>query len=275
MLAVGMYTLEATATDAATNVGPTTTLNFEVMAPTMPEVAITYPTMGAELTDPVVTFAGTATDLTDVEIHIDGELSGTATVEMGEWSYSTGTALEVGDHTVEALSVDGLVTSGVAQFSITALDTSSLVITSPTEGEILEMGAIAIKGTGAPGSDVTVTFEREIGDSSGRGACRFGQCFCVEGYCPPAAIVVNTEGQWEIEFEDVIPGDYTIEASDAEDTSTSISVTVTESIPTGDDTEGGEDEGCGCGSTGPINSPSALFVLFGLIALRIRSRRRA
>ncbi|WP_194409760.1 Ig-like domain-containing protein [Microbacterium cremeum] len=164
-LAEGPHTAVATATDAAGNVSPeSNTVGFTVdlTAPAAP--VITSPTEGELLSDSTPDITGTAEANSTVTVIIDGVPAGTTTADgSGNWTFTPGTPLADGPHTVTATATDEAGNTGPeatpVNFVIDATAPAAPVITSPAEGEVLGDSTPDITGTAEPNSTVTVIID--------------------------------------------------------------------------------------------------------------------
>ncbi|GAB4032875.1 hypothetical protein GCM10028809_32690 [Spirosoma gilvum] len=108
-----------------------TTISFTV--DTTPPIApvVTAPLDGTILNDNTPTYGGTAEPSSIVTVLVDGSVSGTAlTAGSGNWTYTSGTPLTDGTHTVRARATDDLGNTGPTSITTTfTIDTSQPTIT--------------------------------------------------------------------------------------------------------------------------------------------------
>ena len=203
----GTYTVTASATDAAGNVGGDTTSTFTVDS-TAPSVAITAPADNANLSDTTPTVSGTVSEPTaTVTVTItdsNGNVIETQTPAVdgsGNWSFDT-TTLTEGTYTAEATAVDsGGNTSTPASVSFT-IDVTDPTVTldTPADNSDLTDNTPTVSGTAEVGSTVTV----EITDSNGN---------VVETQTP----TVDVNGNWTFDAAQLADGAYTVEATATDD----------------------------------------------------------
>ncbi|MEZ6056578.1 MAG: Ig-like domain-containing protein [Planctomycetaceae bacterium] len=223
-LADGPISITAVETDAAGNVGPTATEEFEkdTIAPT--GLAINGPVEGDDIANivetPDVSITGTgaeptstvAVTLTDDDGNTVGPIAATVNPD-GTWSIPDQdlTSLIDGPITVTAIETDEAGNPGnpvVANFVKDTTAPNQLAIDSPVEGDdfanIVETPDVTITGTGAePTSIVVVTLEDQNGNILG-----------------PINATVNPDGTWSIPDQDITgldDGPITITATETDE----------------------------------------------------------
>ncbi|MBZ4419470.1 Ig-like domain-containing protein [Myxococcus sp. RHSTA-1-4] len=153
----GPHSVTATATDAAGNTA-TDTNTFTVDAQT--SVAIATPAEGAVLSNPVVTYTGMAEPGATVTVAVDGQTVGTVTAAAdGSWSVAVATPLADGAHTVTATATDAQGNTAMDTNAFTVDTQTSVAITTPAEGAVLNTGTVTYTGTAEPGATVTVVVD--------------------------------------------------------------------------------------------------------------------
>ncbi|WP_460792691.1 beta strand repeat-containing protein, partial [Micromonospora sonneratiae] len=162
-LAVGDHTITATQESGGIVSGPSNSVTFTVQAPPAAPV-ITSPTNGQQVNDSTPTITGTGEPGNTITVTIDGVVAGTTTVAPdGTWSFDTPTALTDGPHTVTATQTDaaGNVSppSDPVTFTVDTTAPAAPVITSPTNGQVVNDSTPTITGTGEPGNTITVTID--------------------------------------------------------------------------------------------------------------------
>jgi|GEM_PF-366839 len=161
-LADGPHSVTATATDALNNTA-TDTNAFVVDATT--SVSITTPAEGSTTTDPVVTYSGTAEPGATVVVVVDGVTVDTVTAGPGgTWSLPVATPLGEGPHTVTATATDTSGNTATDTNTFTVDSQTSVSITTPADGAVLDDGVVTYSGTGEPGATVMVVVDgTEVG----------------------------------------------------------------------------------------------------------------
>ncbi|MDN6147975.1 MAG: hypothetical protein L0I94_03955, partial [Yaniella sp.] len=107
-------------------------------------------------------------------------------------------------------------------------DVAAVVITSPSEGDSVTGDTVVVTGTGEPDASVEVSLDDQV-----------------------ETVEVDANGDWSVEFTEVVPGDYTVTATDQESSdAVDITVTADEGTETGseDGTEAGAEDGTEDGS---------------------------
>ena len=166
-LADGPYTVEATATDAATNTSvpssPATSFIIDTVAPNAP--TLDAPTNGAFLNDNTPTFSGTAEPNSTVTVVESSPGSATlctaVTDGFGNWTCDASPALLDDVYTVHAFATDAAgndsADSSDVSFTIDTVAPSAPVITTPLNGSSISDPQPAISGTAEAGSFVFVS----------------------------------------------------------------------------------------------------------------------
>ncbi|MFZ5443974.1 MAG: Ig-like domain-containing protein, partial [Myxococcota bacterium] len=137
-LAAGSHTVRARATDAAGNTSPDSNTNaftVDVTPPSAP--VVTAPANGSLTNDDTPTVTGTAEPGATVTVIIDGVAVGTTTASgSGAWSFTPGTALAGGSHTVRATATDAAgntsPTSNTNTFTVDATAPETTIASGPT-----------------------------------------------------------------------------------------------------------------------------------------------
>ncbi|WP_425334798.1 adventurous gliding motility protein AgmC [Myxococcus stipitatus] len=159
-LGEGPHSVTATAEDEAGNTA-TDTNTFTVDTQTF--VTITAPAEGAVLPGGVVTYSGTAELGALVTVTVDGNGVGTATVAPnGTWSLSVPSTLADGNHTVTATAEDEAGNTATDTNTFRVDSRTSVVITTPVDGAVLQDGSVTYTGTAEPGATVTVTVDGNV-----------------------------------------------------------------------------------------------------------------
>ncbi len=165
-LSPGLHTADASATDAAGNMSPTSAATpFTVLGtPTTP--VITAPAMGATVTTATPMFSGLADAGAMVQVIVDGTVVCTATADStGHWSCTPTTPLSMGSHSAvaQATTTGGMATSAAVTFTVNTTQLPSApVITSPSNGTTSNTATPMFVGTAEPGSTVTVTVDGTV-----------------------------------------------------------------------------------------------------------------
>ncbi|WP_395814992.1 adventurous gliding motility protein AgmC [Archangium minus] len=161
----GPHTVKATATDAAGNTSPESSVrNFFVDTAVPAAPTVSTPANGTVVGTKTPAMTGTAEPHSTVTVIIDGVAVGTVKADAaGNWSYTPTTDLSEGPHTVKATATDaaGNISPESAQNSFT-VDTGSPLapsVTAPGEGAHVKTPTPVITGTAEPGSTVTVIID--------------------------------------------------------------------------------------------------------------------
>ncbi|MBZ4408562.1 hypothetical protein K8640_10085 [Myxococcus sp. XM-1-1-1] len=157
----GSRVASVTATDAAGNVSAARTVNFTVNKTPASAPTITTPTTATPVGPVGLTISGTATATNRVTVNLDGNLVDTVTAAAnGLWSVTVSSTLSEGQHTVTALSTDGIGnTSSTTSrtFTVDATAPAVPVVTTPAPGTRVGRSGISFSGTAEVGSQVRVT----------------------------------------------------------------------------------------------------------------------
>jgi hypothetical protein len=111
--------------------------------------------------DSTPTISGTAEAGSTITVIIDGVAAGTTTTDgSGTWTFTPGTALADGQHTVVTTATDEALhvspDSNSVTFTVDTVAPAAPVITSPTSGTTTDDTTPTISGTAEAGSSVTV-----------------------------------------------------------------------------------------------------------------------
>lgn len=143
----------------------TVTVNVLAASDTTPPAApvIAAPINGAILSLSAPAFTGTAEAASTVRVYIDGSLAGTVTATGGNWSFTPGSALADGAHTVYATATDAAnntsPNSTTINFTIDTTPPPAPVVTTPANGSTTSDTTPTVSGTAEPASTVTVTID--------------------------------------------------------------------------------------------------------------------
>jgi len=170
-LATGTHTVRANATDAAGNVSVdsnTNTFTVDTTPPAAPTVAT--PANGSTTNDATPPVTGSAEANSTVTVIIDGVTAGTTTASAaGTWSFTPGTALGQGPHTVRATATDAAgntsPTSNTNTFAVDTVAPNTTIATGPT-GTVTTASATFTFTS----DDPTATFECSL-DGAAYAAC--------------------------------------------------------------------------------------------------------
>jgi len=152
----GVYSLTATATDAAGNVSPVSSgfdLEIDLTNPAAPVIAAVTDDTGVAgdgiTSDQNLVISGTAETGSVVEVVVDGAPAGTTTADgSGNWAFDyTGTSLLEGSYTLTATATDGAGNLSAASTGF-ALEIDRTAPTAPTIGGIAD-------DTGTAGDGIT------------------------------------------------------------------------------------------------------------------------
>ena len=158
----GSHSLTATSTDAGGNVSaasPAVTFTADTAAPLAP--AITSPTSGTNSNDNTPTLSGTAEANSIINIYDGATLIGTTTADgSGAWTFTPGTALTDGSHSLTATSTDAGGNVSAASPAVTFIaDTAAPtapVITSPASGTNSNDNTPTLSGTAEANSIINI-----------------------------------------------------------------------------------------------------------------------
>ncbi|WP_426745386.1 Ig-like domain-containing protein [Myxococcus faecalis] len=153
----GPHTVTATAEDAQ---GHTATDSNTFTVDTSTRVAITTPAEGAVVNTAEVTYTGTAEPGAEVTVTVDGTVVGTVTAGPdGSWSVPGNSSLADGSHTVSVTAEDEHGHTATDTHTFTVNTATTVAITTPAEGAVLDNGVVTYSGTGEPGATVTVVVD--------------------------------------------------------------------------------------------------------------------
>lgn len=198
----GVYTVTATATDAAGNT-TTTPANAWTIDTAGPALTVSAPADGAVTNDNTPDIVGTTEPGAEVKIIVRDANGNTlqtlfpAEDALGNFSIDTASALADGTYTLEVESTDaaGNVTSN-PPISIT-IDTMApaVAVNSPADGAVTNDDTPTIGGTSEPGATVQVV----VKDANGA---------TVQTLDP----MLDAAGNWSVDTSQLPEGTYTIEA---------------------------------------------------------------
>jgi len=219
-LSDGPHTITANATD---NVGNWATTNVTITVDTVnPTVDITYPTDGSYLgTD--FTITGTSADIgsgvNKVEVQIDSGpwVTATTTDQWANWSYNVA-SLSNGSHTITANATDKAGNWATSTVTVNIdLTIPSVSITSPTNGQILEIRSFVVSGTSSNGASGVNKVEVQI-----------------DGGSWVTATTTDQWANWSYNVASLSNGLHTITANATDNVGNSLttSVTITVAVPT-------------------------------------------
>ncbi len=153
-------TAPAPAAAAATAPAPAAAATAPAPAAAAPAApALTSPAAASQLQAGTTTFSGTAAPGSQVQISLDGKPLGTATADAsGKWSIDA--AIDSpGDHTVvaQALGANGAVAAASAPLRLSvAAPPAAAAPTIDQPAGAVAAGALALSGTGSPGTQITI-----------------------------------------------------------------------------------------------------------------------
>ncbi len=203
----GVYTVRATARDAAGNSAttPPRTLTVDTAAPT---VALTAPAANARTNDATPTLSGSATDTIGLATtnavvvtvrNAQGMVVFTSApaVVGGAWSVDS-SALAEGAYTVTAVATDRAGRTAEAGPRTFTVDVTApaLALVAPAANSRTPDATPALSGTAEVGATVSVTVR------NAQGAVVF-----------TGAPTVNAQGQWSVDSSALVDGDYTVSAT--------------------------------------------------------------
>jgi len=156
-VADGNYNVSVVAQNGSAT-SPATTSTFTV--DTQTSVAVTTPAEGAVLTNGVVTYTGTAEPGATVTVVVDGQTVGTVTAAAnGAWVVTGTTPLADGPHTVTATARDERGNTATDTNAFRVDTATSVAITVPADGGVLNNRLVTYWGTAEPGATVTVVVD--------------------------------------------------------------------------------------------------------------------
>lgn len=161
-LTEGPHTAVANATDAAGNTGPDSAevdFTIDITAPVAP--VITSPEDGSTVDTATPPIVGTAEPNSTVEVFIDGVSIGTTPADgLGDWSLTPSAPLAEGPHEATATATDATGGTGAESepvaFTVDTAAPAAPVITSPTDGALLNDSTPTFAGTAEAGATVEV-----------------------------------------------------------------------------------------------------------------------
>jgi hypothetical protein len=165
-LADGSHTVRARATDGAGNTGPdsdTNTFTVDTTPPAAP--VVTTPADGAVTADARPALGGTAEPDITIDVYVDDEVVGSTIADAGtgDWSFTPGTALADGPHTLKAVARDAVgnhsADSNRHSFTVDTTSPPAPVVTSPQDGSVVVDSQPLLSGTAEPDSAVTLTID--------------------------------------------------------------------------------------------------------------------
>lgn len=164
-------TVRAAQTTAAGTGADTRTVDKDASPPLAP--VIITPANGTITTNNHPPISGTAEAGSTVSIYFDGNLAGTAVANgMGQWTFSTPTALADGTYEVTAQATDAGGNTGMrsagSRFTVDSQPPPAPAIVLPTEGSgVDEDKPLIITGVAEPLSTVTIFIDgREVGTTT-------------------------------------------------------------------------------------------------------------
>ena len=206
-LSQGEHTVTATQTDPAGNESSPDEVTFTVDTVVPAPPVITSPENGDRTDDLTPTITGTAEPGSTVTVLIDGAAVGTTTADdQGNWTFTPTTPLTEAEHTITATATDAAGNPSLpsAPVTITVVEITSPVITTPVQDSVIRTPRPTIGGTGEPGSSIEVTY---VAVREGRVAA-----LAAPGETAGTATVA-TDGAWSfVVGEDLPTGTYTVVA---------------------------------------------------------------
>jgi hypothetical protein len=160
-LAAGVHVFTATATDAASNTGPSSaavTVTLNLPGPAAP--VITTPAAGAAVRDTTPRIGGTGPVGSTVRVYEGTRRIATATVRGdGTWAVDSA-VLAQGSHTISATATDaaGAVSppSATVTFVVDTVRPKAPIVTTPRQLTRVRTAAIPVAGTAEAGSTVMI-----------------------------------------------------------------------------------------------------------------------
>ncbi|MBB6633430.1 Ig-like domain-containing protein [Cohnella thailandensis] len=164
-LAEGDHSVKATATDAVGNESvdsTAVTFTVDTTAPSSP--TITSPEDGSATSNAKPMIGGTAEVNATVTVLLDGSSAATVTADAsGVWSWTPGTALTDGAHSIKATATDAVGNESVESTAVTfTVDTTAPgapAATSPEDGSATSNARPMIGGTAEANATVTVLLD--------------------------------------------------------------------------------------------------------------------
>ncbi|MHA7628950.1 Ig-like domain-containing protein [Corallococcus sp. M7] len=256
-LAQGAHSVTAQARDAAGNTSqPSASRTFSVDAVAPAAPVVVTPADGAVVNTATPVISGTAEAGSTVILSIDGTSFEVVADGSGNWSFTPGTALAQGAHSVtaQARNAAGNTSQPSAShtFSVDSVAPAAPVVVTPANGAVLNTAPSVISGTAEPGSTVTASIDGNVIGSTS----------------------VNSDGTWRFELTLALSsGGHTLVVSAVDamgNQSPSVSTTFTISRPAPQVPQ--EEGGC---SAAPASSASWLAIAFGISFLRRRRKSGA
>ncbi|WGX99870.1 Ig-like domain-containing protein [Nocardioides sp. QY071] len=158
-LTEGSHTVTADGNANGTGVDDTTT--FTVDAVPAAATVITAPADASTVTDATPAITGTAEPNSTISLVIDGGTPITVPVDgSGNWTYTPGTDLTDGSHTVTADgNANGTGVDDTTTFTVDAVPAAATVITAPADASTVTDTTPAITGTAEPNSTITLVID--------------------------------------------------------------------------------------------------------------------
>ncbi len=159
-LSDGAHSVRATATDNGVTSGFSSTNSFTVDAAAPAAPVLLTPANGSTTNDNTPTITGTAEANATVTVSIDGAPAGTtAAAAGGAWSFTPGTPLSTGAHTVSATATDQAGNtsppSNTNSFTVDTTPPAAPVLVTPANGSTTD-ATPTFSGTAEPNATVTV-----------------------------------------------------------------------------------------------------------------------
>jgi hypothetical protein len=169
-LALGLHSVTTYASDAAGNIGPTSSpCSFTVDAKPPPEPVLLAPANGSVVNTMRPLISGTAMANSTVRIFLDDTVAGLALADaLGSWSFTPSAALAQGPHRVSAKAIDTAGNpshiSSPSTFVVDTVAPAIPVVTSPAAGTVVITKNLTVTGTAEVGTTVTVILDgAEVG----------------------------------------------------------------------------------------------------------------
>ncbi len=185
----GVYTVTATALDAAGNTTTTTARTFTIDT-IAPALSILAPANGAEINDSAPTISGTAEAGASVIVTIDGAPQPPVIAAAdGTWSITSPT-LDGGPHTVSVVATDAAGNASTAATTTFTVDIAApaVALVAPLDGATLDDSTPTISGTAEAGASVVVTIDDE----------------------PQPPVIAAADGTWSITSPTLDDGSHTV-----------------------------------------------------------------
>nr|WP_242544847.1 Ig-like domain-containing protein [Corallococcus sp. NCSPR001] len=163
-LAQGAHSFTAQARDAAGNtsqVSAARAFSVDSVAPNAPVVAT--PAQGALVNTATPFISGTTEPGSTVTLSIDGQSSAAVVDGTGNWSFTPGTALAQGAHSMTARATDAAgnasQTSATRSFSVDSVAPATPVVVTPASGAVVTTATPVFSGTAEASSRVTLSID--------------------------------------------------------------------------------------------------------------------